>query len=298
MGKYDLTIADIETGINRFLADAYASATVSDNPELIYISAGPGAGKTAVEVHFKKKFKEKGERGFTVNSDKIAEFHPQYEEALEELPEECYRITRQFVRPATPKIFDKLRENKISIINENTLDKGDSDIELAKKFKESGYKISVNIIATDIFESRLSCYEREAAMLLAGLTPRGCSKETQMRMYNSFVDGVRKLDKLGLTDEINVYIRGENINKPPILKYQKGDQKYSDFYEAIVTERSKQRNDIMNDPAKYLVRINTTKETISKYGINEVLTQNALYGLDELEADYLAEIAKINQKAR
>ena len=136
MGKYELTVYDIETGINRFLAEAYATATVSDNPELVYISAGPGAGKTALEVFFKQMFKAKGERAFTVNSDKIAQFHPQYEDALEELPEECYRITRQFVRPATPRIFEELMNKKISIINENTLDKGEPDIELAKKFKK------------------------------------------------------------------------------------------------------------------------------------------------------------------
>ena len=39
----------------------------------------------------------------------------------------------------------------------------------AKKFKENGYKISVCVMATDMFESRLSCYEREANTLLIGL---------------------------------------------------------------------------------------------------------------------------------
>lgn len=221
MEKYELTPADIQSGINRILVDAFSSATISNHPTLVYITAGPGSGKTAIEVHLKKKFKENGERAYIINSDKIAQYHPNYEEALEELPEECYRITRQFVRPAAPRIYDELMKNKINILNENTLDKGDQDIELTRKFKENGYKVSINIIATDILESRISCYEREAAMLQAGLTPRGCSKETQMRMYNSFVTEVQELDKLGLCDEINVYTRGENINKPPILKYKK-----------------------------------------------------------------------------
>lgn len=229
MGKYDLTPSDIDLGIKRILAEAYATATISDKPELIYVSAGPGAGKTSIEIYFKKLFKEKGERIFDINSDKIAEFHPQYEEALQELPEECYRITRQFVRPATPKIFDELSRTHISIINENTLDKGDYDIANAKKFKDNGYKISVCIMATDMFESRLSCYEREANTLLIGENPRGCSKETQARMYNSFISGIEKLDNLGLLDDIQVYVRGENVNKPPVLKYSKGDTTYSCF---------------------------------------------------------------------
>lgn len=166
MPNYDLTINDIDLGIKRILTEAYATATISENPELIYISAGPGAGKTAIEIYLKKLFKENGQRAFDINSDKIAEFHPQYEEALQELPEECYRITRQFVRPATPKIFDELSKTRISIINENTLDKGDYDINNARKFKENGYKISVCVMATDMFESRLSCYEREATHII------------------------------------------------------------------------------------------------------------------------------------
>lgn len=292
MNKYNLTIADIQIGINRLLTDAYSSATVSENPTLVYISAGPGAGKTAIEVYFKRKFKEKEEKAYIINSDKIAEFHPDYEDALEELPEECYRITRQFVRPASPIIFDELMSKKINLINENTLDKGESDIELARKFKENGYNISVNIIATDIFESRLSCYEREANTLLSGLTPRGCSKETQIRMYNSFVPEVQELEKLGLCDEVNVYIRGENINKPPILKYSKDNNSYSNFYEALIEERAKQRKNLLDNPTKYLLRIGRAKKIISDYGINEILTKNSLNGLKELQEDFIKELGR------
>ena len=293
MGKYDLTPSDIEAGISRILIDAYASATVSNTPTIIYISAGPGAGKTSVEGYFKRQFKEKGERPYIINSDKIATFHPHYEDVLEELPGECYRITRQFVRPASPKIFDKLMEQKINLICEKTLDKGNSDIELTKKFKENGYRILINVIATDFFESRISCYERDATMLLVGLTPRGSSKENQERMYNSFIGGIQKLEELGLYDELNVYIRGENINKPPILKYSKGSEgEYSNFIEAIHGERAKQRRELLANPSKYLQRIDKTKQIISEYGINKTLTENSLNELQELQDDFIKEVSK------
>ena len=292
MGKYDLTMSDIDLGIKRILSEAYATATISDNPELIYISAGPGAGKTALEIYYKKLFKDRGEKIFDINSDKIAEFHPQYEEALQELPEECYRITRQFVRPVTPRVFDELSRTHISIINENTLDKGEYDVANARKFKGQGYRISVCVMATDMFESRLSCYEREANTLLIGLHPRGCSKETQERMYNSFIDGIQQLDSLGLLDDIQVYIRGENINKPPVLKYSKGSTSYSCFQEAINMERTKQRNALLSNPEEYLRRIETAKTIISQYGMNETLTANSLVGLEELRNDYLVELGK------
>ncbi len=293
MGKYELTPADIQAGVNRILAEAYSSAVVSENPTMVYVTAGPGAGKTSIEMHLKKEFRDKGEKAFIINSDKIATFHPNYDEIrAEELPAECYRLTRQFVRPATPQIFDELIKNKINMINENTLDKGDSDIEMAKKLKDNKYRICVDIMATDLFESRLSCYEREAAMLLAGINPRGCSKKLQEKMYNSFVKEVQQLDNLGLCDEINVYTRGENINKPPVLQYSKGDKSYSNFDEALKTLRARQRNELFKDPTNYLLRIKNASEIISQYGINPVLTQDALNGLQELEQDFLAELGK------
>lgn len=239
--------------------------------------------------------KEKNEKPYTIDSDKIAEFHPYYAEVLKELPEDGYRITRQFVRPAAPVIFENLMKKNISIINENVLNKGESDIELTKKFKENGYKVLINIMATDIFESRLSCYERNAAMLLAGLVPRGCSKITQEKMYNCFVDDIRQLEKLGLSDEINVYIRGENINKPPILKYSSKENmcnKYKDFNDAMVSERRIQREKLISNKEEYLQRIERAKKIISEYGIKEELTNNLLMELEELKVDFIREVEK------
>lgn len=293
MGKYDLTIADIKNNANRFLSYIYATARRSEKPEIDFIVAGPGAGKSGVESYLKNKLREEDERCAIVNSDKIAEFHPDYEDAIEELPEVCYKVTRQFVRPATPIIFEELRNNNINILNENTFDKGEGDIEFVKKFRDSGYKIKVHIIATDMYISRLSCYEREARMLQDGDTPRGISKETQTRMYNSFIDEISELEQLGYCDELNVYIRGKNINKPELV-YQLGNNNYRNFKEAIIEERKKQRKEILANPSEYLAKIKEISETIEKNGVNEVLTNNSLKGLEELQKDFIEELAKEN----
>ncbi len=292
MGKFDLTIADIENNINRFLAYVYASATASKNPHIFFIVAGPGAGKSGVEAFLKYQLKEKGEKVSIVNSDKIAEFHPYYEEALEELlPGERYTVTRQFVRPATPIIFDELRKHKINILNENIFNKGESDIEFVKKFKDAGYKTSVNILATDIFLNRLSCYEREARALENGDFPRGISKQDHQKMYNAFVDEVKQLEEQKLCDEINVYVRGESINKPELV-YNLGSTKYRNFLEALNIERAKQRKQIFSNPESYLSRIKKTRESIKINGINPLITQNSLEGLDELQHDFNMELEK------
>lgn len=57
-------------------------------------------------------------------------------------------------------------------------------------------------------------------------------------------------------------------------------------------ERIKQRNTLLSNPEQYLHRIETAKNIISQYGINEALTKNSLLGLDELRNDYLLELGK------
>lgn len=292
MGKFDLTKKDITENINRFLTYIYGTSKSSANPEVSFIVAGPGAGKSGVEMFLKNQLKARGEKATVVGSDKIAEFHPHYEEALTELlPEERYQVTRQFVRPATPIIYEELQKHKINILNEKVFNKGNTDIEFVRTFKEAGYKVIINMLATDIFMNRLSCYEREARALEAGDSPRGISKRDHEKMYNVFVEEIQQLERENLCDEINVYQRGESINKPKLV-YQLGDTRYQNFVEALYTERTKQRNSLLSNPADYLMRIKKAKESIQLNGVNPVLTENSLNGLQELQEDFIKELNK------
>ena len=293
LDQFDLTPEEKLGAKKNVLMDVYSSCNSCEKPELIYITAGPGAGKSTVERHFNDKFESEGIFPFTFNSDMLATYHPLSNKLLSKLmPKKYYRVTRRFVRPVTPIILQKLRESKISVINENTLDHGDADIEQAREFKEAGYKITVNIIATDIFESRLSCFEREAVALEVGVTPRGISKESQDKMYNSFERNVREMERLGLVDIVNVYTRGKTIEDEPVLVYTTGDTRYRDFKDAVDMERKRQRDALFADPKKYYERIKKARETISTLGKNEDLTKNALDGLDELEKDYTEELQR------
>lgn len=290
MGKYDLTVEDINQNINRFLTYIYGTSVSSKNPEVSFIVGGPGSGKSGIEIFLKNQLKQRGEKTTVVSSDKIAEFHPHYEEALTELlSEERYQITRQFVRVATPIIYQELQKHKINILNEKVFHKGNTDIELVKDFKKAGYKVSINILATDIFINRLSCYEREARVLEAGDSPRGITKHDHEEMYNAFVEEIRQLERENLCDEINVYKRGKSINKPELI-YQLGDTKYQNFIEALYTEREKQRKEILSNPADYLMRIKNARESILLNGVNPLLTKEALNGLQELQDDFIKEL--------
>ena len=65
-----------------------------------------------------------------------------------------------------------------------------------------------------------------------------------------------------------------------------------DFQDAILTERQKQRRNILANPTEYLERIKNTRQIIEQNGVNPTLTENALRGLDELQQDFIAELAR------
>ena len=301
MGKYDLTPSDIQFNANAFLTKVYASAKPSAKPTLAYITAGPGAGKTGIEWYLKQKFKEKGKYAIQFGSDILAEYHPYYQEIIDnEKPGDVYTLTREFVRPATPIVLEGMLKRHINIFNENTLDKGDPDIEQARMFKAAGYKIKCNIMATDLFESRLSCYERDARSLEDGVTPRGCSFDTQQRMYNGFVPGVKRLIEEGLLDDIIVFTRGRKMAEPNVVYQMASEMKqpYANFEEAVNEERRKQRIALLENPLPFYERIARARKTISEKGINPVLTKDELDGLDKLQDDFEQEHAAYAQRKR
>lgn len=288
---------DFKLGITRVLTDAFASSTVSENPKVIYIVSGQGGGKTSVIRHKKNELKEEGIRAYVIDSDKIAEYHPYYDELIfNELPDDVYKITRsEFVRPAGPIIYGELMRSKITVIRETVLNKWEADLKQIQNFRENGYGTEINVIATDLLESMLSCYERESAMLLAGLPLRGStSREKHLELHNSFIEEIEKMQRMGLCDVINVYVRGENINKPPVLKYSTTSKtnKYRNFKEAIITERKLQREALLANPTTYLVRIENAKKIIKDNEVNPELTANELKGLDELQQEFIAELGK------
>ena len=76
LDQFDLTPEEKLGAKNNVLMDLYSSCNSSEKPELIYITAGPGAGKSTVERHFNDKFESEGILPFTFNSDMLATYHP------------------------------------------------------------------------------------------------------------------------------------------------------------------------------------------------------------------------------
>lgn len=300
--KFMLTQEDIDLGIEDFFTQLLIEAkkqksgarTLEDlsskNPTVIYVVGQPGAGKTTLSRYVEDKYAEQGECTVEVNSDKIATYHRDYNELLKLLPDECYTLSRQFVRPAEPKIYERVRANKLNLIKEICLTKGEADYADMQIFRDSGYDVELNIIAVDKYESFLSCIERDIKLLELGFDPRPVARINHDRMYEPLVQELIEIQKRGLSTRTNIYVRGKSLIEPELV-WTTGDNKYANPQEAVLSERSKQRRTILKNPQSYLQRIEDARSKIEIMIKDEKMKNSYLSGLSQLEKEFLNELA-------
>jgi len=300
--KFMLSKDDVNIGIEDFFTQLLIEArrqkkdarTLSDlsskKPTVIYISGQPGAGKSTLSKFIEDEYSERGENTVEIGSDKIATYHRDYNELLKLLPDECYTISRQFVRVAEPIIYERVRQHKLNILREIGLTKGEKDYAEMQSFKDNGYEIEVNIMAIDKYESFLSCIERDIKLLELGFDPRPVARINHDRMYEPIIQELIEIQKRGLATRTNVFVRGDTYIHPDLV-WSTGDDKYPSAQEAVVCERSKGRKTILQNPQEYLHRTSEAKRKLGLMIKDEKMRENYFDGLKQLEKEFLNEVS-------
>ena len=300
--KYKLTQEDIDIGISDFFTQILIEARrqkktarsiedlSSDNPTIEYLVGQPGAGKTNLGRCIGEKYQRNGECVLEVGADKIATYHKYYDELIQLLPNECYTISREFVKVASPHIYQTIRDNRINIIREISLTKGEKDYNGIEAFKKQGYRVKINVMAVDKYESFLSCIERDIKLLELGYDPRPVERHNHDRMYYPFLQEIAEISRRGLCDEVNVYARGRSINMPALI-YTTGETRYANACDAVAKARENEHKRIMSEPVKYLARIKMAREKINILLSQETMRKKFISQLAELEREFVNELS-------
>ena len=292
-----LTKEDILIGIQQFL-ESYKqrnsvenlSDLANETPSISYIIGQPGSGKSTLRKSKEIEYSEKGRIPVKFSSDEMSKFYKHYKYAIKLLPEERYKKTREFVRPAENIILKTLQENQLDILRESCLDKGEKDYGEIKEFINKGYKVEINILAVDNFESYLSCIERDIKLVEVGFNLRPVAKTNHDRMYEPLIKEILELEKMQLDLEINVFARGRNIAIPALIWSKENNKTYQSAYEAITTEREKAKRKKLSKPEEYLTRIKEARNKINILIINEEFRNNYLKELSALEEEFYREL--------
>ena len=224
----------------------------TEQPMISYLIGQAGSGKTTLRRYISdENFVKDGECVVELDADKLAVFHKYYDELIKLPPDDFYKLTRNFVKPANKIIHKTVIDNKINVVKEKVMHKGEPDYQEVAEFKSGGYKVDMNIIALDGYESFLCCIERDISLIKNGLEPRRVTRADHDRMYTPFIQELREFAKRGLCDRINIYGRGESVDKPNLL-YSNDVQSENalnveECIKAIEDERNRMHNELIKN---------------------------------------------------
>lgn len=313
--KYKLTTEEY----NRCLSMAEINIFMQGNevkdrrPKSIFVVAQAGAGKTGLKNFVINEGQDNGtlETYIEFNPDDIAIYHKYYKEILENYPNDSYKILQEFVRPALDTYLrQRAVELKNNIVQEGTFGSTDGYLEILEfqknggkasigRIKEDGtreektvegnYDIEINILAVDKFESYLSALEREQYFRESGLPPRAVTLKNHDYAYEKMLETLKIVEQKEMFDTCRVFKRGYSFNKPDLVHIS-GDGKYQSVVESVISERNKNRQELLRNPQAYYERIESLRGRVQKCGI-----PNQLERLDELKELFDLEIVK-NEK--
>lgn len=306
--EFTLNDREFEEGIEGFLTQLLIEAKSqredakslselsSEHPTISYLIGQAGCGKTTLRRYLREeKYTNNGECVVELDADKLATFHKYHEQLLKLPPDDFYKLTRDFVKPGNKIVHKTLINNKINVVKEKVMHKGEPDYKEVAEFKDGGYNIDMNIIAVDSYESFLCCIERDIELIKNGLDPRRVTKADHDRMYNPFIQELREFSKRGLCDSIDVYGRGETISKPKLIYSsdikRDGELKVDECIRSIEEERKRMHKEIIDNPPSYLNRIKVARANINQLVSDERIKQEYFNQLAQLENEIKREVS-------
>lgn len=312
--KYDLTNEEYNRCLLMAEIATFMKSEVAENPKSIFVVAQAGAGKTGLKRFLINEAQDNEDiTSYTeFNPDEIAIYHKYYREILDEFPNSSYKILQRFVAPALDTFLrQRAVELRNNLVQEGTFGSTEGYLKILdfqknggqanigpmksngtreSKNVEGGYNIDINVLAVDRFESLLSCYEREQYFRDNNLPPRVVTPQNHDYAYNKMLETIQIIENRNLFDRMRVFKRGYSIDKPELV-FINGDEKYSSTVEAIITERTKDRQRLLNESEQYFRRIRALREKIITNGIDAQLER-----LDKLEAEFREEILHQQEK--
>lgn len=156
--------------------------------------------------------------------------------------------------------------------------------------KNREYNVELNVMAVNKYESFLSCIERDIKLLELGYDPRPVARINHDRMYESFLQEIQEIEKRKLASSINVFVRGNTLSRSELV-YTTGDPRYVSALEAIISERDKNRRDVLRNSTEYLARLENAKKKIGLMISEERLRKDYMQHLTQLELEFFNELS-------
>ena len=209
-----------------------AGKTPVENPIAIIDIAPPGSGKTGLNGMAVKQFNDNNV--VVINSDELKPFHPKIDEIAKLYPKFYTKVTNQESNSWTDNLFENAVDNSYNIIFEGT----GRNLKLLKKMieKMSNYRIIVRGMAVNELNCLMSIVERYIGQVEEKGWGRLVTVEHFYKAYEEMLDTIEQLEKLGIADTVEVYMRGNEPTEPQKI-YSSDTREFANSKLAVITVR-------------------------------------------------------------
>ena len=101
---------------------------------------------------------------------------------------------------------------------------------------------------------------------------------------------MQEIKKRGLVERINVFTKGKTLSRNELV-YTTDDPVYGSVQETIISQRDKNRKEVLQNPTEYLARIENAREKIVLMISEERVRNDYMQHLTQLELEFLNELS-------
>lgn len=221
---------------NHIKPDLSADTKSVEQPVFVLIGGQPGAGKSRVTNAITTQLDN---NAIVLDADKFRPQHPHYFEMVEKEPLNVFDLARDDVNAWLKQAGDFAIEANRHVVMDGTLRDKDHIAKVAQSYKDNGYKVELNIVATHERFSNTSIFERYEEGLKSEKIGRYVNPEFHKAAYEALPETIKYLEENKLVDSITIRNRDNIIvyeNKLENGQWQKEPK----AVEALEVERNRQ----------------------------------------------------------
>lgn len=285
--KYELPEDVFEKHADRIFNFLAMNVQKPECPKLVMVGGQAGSGKTGLVA---KKNSELEGGAIIIDQDEIRASFPEelYREIIKDYDDrEEYLILKPFVLKMRQALVDRAKSKGYNVIMESALQVVDTFVPQIQSFKNAGYSTELAVISVPEVDCHLSTLNRYSYYLSKdGMCRRNTKSDPEM--FLKLRNSLEQYGNMGIFDDIEVYIRGEDEIEPYKQIYS---QKENPKESPIQAFDRGQKMALKSTKKTFRERIGRIRDILSRFGESEKLEQlskieKTFESLEDREEDY------------
>ena len=183
-----------------------ADADAVSSPKAYILGGQSGAGKTMLQRMMSKQC---GHDLIIINGDEFRRYHPDFHWLQQRYGKDSVAYTNAFSGRMTEALISRLKTQGYNILVEGTLRTAETPLKTCKDFKESGYDVTLAVLAVKPEISYISTIKRYEDMLALDEIPRATPKASHDLIVHNLPSNLDTLYNSSVFDDIVIYNRSK-----------------------------------------------------------------------------------------